>query len=61
MKSMAVAAEVDSHEYHMSPEDHAKTLAWGRRMGVAQIVTLTKPVSRSRGLRSEWGRCRGWP
>ena len=37
---LGVAAEVDSHEYHMSPEDHAKTLARGRRMGVAQIVTL---------------------
>ena len=31
---------MDSHEYHMSPEDHANTLARGRRMGVAQIVTL---------------------
>jgi len=37
---LGLAAEVDSHEFHMSPEDHAKTLARGRRMGVAQIVTL---------------------
>jgi hypothetical protein len=37
---LGVAAEVDSHEWHMSPEDHAKTLARGRRMGVAQIVAL---------------------
>ena len=35
-----MAAEVDSHEWHMSPEDHAKTLARGRRMGVYQIVAL---------------------
>ena len=37
---LGVAAEVDSHEYHMSPEDHARTLARGRRMGVAQMVVL---------------------
>ena len=37
---LGVAAEVDSHEWHMSPEDHARTLARGRRMGVYQIVAL---------------------
>jgi hypothetical protein len=37
---LGVAAEVDSHEWHMSPEDHARTLARGRRMGVAQIIAL---------------------
>ncbi len=37
---LGVAAEVDSHEWHMSPEDHARTLARGRRMGVAQIIML---------------------
>ena len=37
---LGVAAEVDSHEWHMSPEDHARTLARDRRMGVAQIVAL---------------------
>jgi hypothetical protein len=37
---LGVAAEVDSHEWHMSPEDHARTLARGRRMGVAQMVVL---------------------
>lgn len=37
---LGVAVEVDSSEWHMSPEDHARTLARGRRMGVAQIVAL---------------------
>jgi hypothetical protein len=37
---LGVAAEVDSREWHMSPEDHARTLARGRRMGVYQIVAL---------------------
>ena len=37
---LGVAAEVESHEWHMSPEDHARTLARGRRMGVAQMVVL---------------------
>jgi hypothetical protein len=37
---LGVAAEVDSHEWHMSPEDHARTLTRGRRMGVAQIIAL---------------------
>jgi len=35
-----VAVEVDSREWHMSPEDHAKTLARGRRMGVHLIIAL---------------------
>ena len=36
-----MAVEVDSYEWHMSPENHARTLARGRRMGVAQIVMLS--------------------
>jgi hypothetical protein len=36
-----VALEVDSHEWHMSPEDHTKTLARGRRMGAHLIVVLS--------------------
>lgn len=36
----SVALEVDSHEWHMSPEDHAKTLARGRRMSTHHIVVL---------------------
>lgn len=35
-----VAVEVDSREWHMSPEDHANTLARGRRMAVYQMVVL---------------------
>jgi very-short-patch-repair endonuclease len=35
-----VAIEVDSHEWHMSPEDHARTLERQRRMGRYGIVVL---------------------
>ncbi len=35
-----VAVEVDSREWHMSPEDHASTLARGRRMAVHQMIVL---------------------
>jgi len=35
-----IAVEVDSKEWHTSPEDHAKTLARGRRMARYQIVVL---------------------
>jgi hypothetical protein len=35
-----IAVEVDSREWHTSPEDHAKTLARGRRMARYQIVVL---------------------
>lgn len=35
-----VAVEVDSHEWHMSPEDHARTLERQRRMGARSIVVL---------------------
>jgi hypothetical protein len=35
-----VAVEVDSHEWHMSPEDHARTLARQRRMAKYGIVVL---------------------
>ncbi len=38
---LGVAAEVESHEWHMSPEDHAGTLARSRRMGRAQMVVLS--------------------
>jgi hypothetical protein len=37
---LGVAVEVDSREWHMSPEDHAKTLARGRRMGKRQMIVL---------------------
>jgi hypothetical protein len=35
-----LAVEVDSIEWHLSPEDHANTLARGRRMAVHQINVL---------------------
>jgi hypothetical protein len=35
-----LALEVDSTEWHLSPEDHANTLARGRRMAVHQINVL---------------------
>jgi len=35
-----VAVEVDSREWHMSPEDHADTLARRRRMGKCTIIVM---------------------
>src|SRR5581483_11218596 len=35
---LGIAVEVDSREWHLSPEDHEKTLARGRRMGRYQII-----------------------
>jgi hypothetical protein len=35
-----VAAEVDSHEYHLSPEDHERTLARDARMRAYGINVL---------------------
>jgi hypothetical protein len=37
---LGIAVEVDSREWHTSPEDHAKTLARGRRMARYQVVVL---------------------
>jgi hypothetical protein len=37
---LGIAVEVDSREWHLSPEDHANTLARGRRMARYQIVVL---------------------
>jgi hypothetical protein len=37
---LGIAVEVDSREWHTSPEDHAKTLSRGRRMARHQIVVL---------------------
>lgn len=37
---LGIAVEVDSREWHLSPEDHARTLARGRRMGKYQIIVL---------------------
>jgi hypothetical protein len=35
-----IAIEVDSREWHTSPEDHASTLARGRRMAAHQMIIL---------------------
>lgn len=35
-----VAVEVDSREWHLSPEDHEKTLTRGRRMARHQMIVL---------------------
>ena len=37
---LGVGIEVDSHEWHMSPEDHASTLARSRRMSKHQMIML---------------------
>jgi hypothetical protein len=37
---LGIAIEVDSREWHLSPQDHADTLARGRRMARYQIVVL---------------------
>jgi hypothetical protein len=37
---LGLAIEVDSREWHLSPEDHAKTLARGRRMAIHQLNVL---------------------
>jgi hypothetical protein len=37
---LGIAIEVDSLEWHLSPQDHADTLARGRRMARYQIVVL---------------------
>jgi hypothetical protein len=37
---LGIAIEVDSREWHLSPEDHEKTLTRGRRMGRYQIIVM---------------------
>jgi hypothetical protein len=37
---LGVAVEVDSKEWHMSPQDHEKTLTRGRRMARHQMIVL---------------------
>ena len=50
---LGIAVEVDSREWHMSPEDHAKTLARGRRMARYQIVVLRFTPRQIRTQRAE--------
>jgi hypothetical protein len=64
-----VAAEVDSREWHISPEDHAKTLARGRRMSRYQIIVLrftpkqirTQPAEVLKDIRRTLEGARGRP
>jgi very-short-patch-repair endonuclease len=50
---LGVAVEVDSREWHTSPEDHANTLARGRRMSVHQIIVLRFTPKQIRSQPSE--------
>jgi hypothetical protein len=50
---LGVAVEVDSVEWHLSPDDHARTLARGRRMGIHQLNVLRFTPKQ---LRTEPGR-----
>lgn len=64
-----VAVEVDSKQWHLSPEDHESTLTRGRRMGVHQIVVLrftpkqlrTHPAEVIRDIRAALTSARGRP
>jgi hypothetical protein len=38
--ALGIVIEIDSREWHLSPQDHADTLARGRRMAKYQIVIL---------------------
>src|SRR5690348_16964935 len=66
---LGIAIEVDSREWHLSPEDHEKTLARGRRMGKYQIVVLrftprqirSKPAAVVRDIRQALAGARGRP
>ena len=50
---LGIAVEVDSREWHTSPEDHAKTLTRGRRMARYQIVVLRFTPRQIRTQRAE--------
>ncbi len=64
-----VAVEVDSKQWHLSPEDHESTLTRGRRMGVHQIVVLrftpkqlrAQPAEVIKQIRDTLERARGRP
>ncbi len=55
-----LAVEVDSRQWHLSPEDHESTLTRGRRMSVYQIIVLrftprqirTQPAEVSNDIRA---------
>jgi hypothetical protein len=50
---LGIAVEVDSREWHTSPEDHAKTLTRGRRLARYQIVVLRFTPRQIRTQRAE--------
>jgi hypothetical protein len=66
---LGIAIEVDSQEWHLSPQDHADTLARGRRMAKYQIVTLrftpkqirTDPATVIRDIKEALEGARGRP
>jgi hypothetical protein len=66
---LGIAIEVDSREWHLSPEDHANTLARGRRMARYQIVVLrftprqirTKPAEVIKDIKAALEGARGRP
>jgi hypothetical protein len=66
---LGIAVEVDSREWHTSPEDHAKTLARGRRMARHQIVVLrftprqirSQPAEVITDIKAALGGARGRP
>ena len=66
---VGVAVEVDSREWHMSPEDHARTLERQRRMAQHGIIVLpftpkqirARPADVVTQIRDALGRARGRP
>jgi len=66
---LGIAIEVDSLEWHLSPQDYADTLARGRRMAKYQIVTLrftpkqirTDPATVIRDIKEALEGARGRP
>jgi len=66
---LGIAIEVDSAEWHLSPEDHASTLARGRRLARYQIVVLrftprqirSEPAAVARDIREALAGARGRP
>jgi hypothetical protein len=66
---LGIAIEVDSREWHLSPEDHEDTLARGRRMARYQIVILrftpaqlrSEPVAVVRDIKAALEGARGRP
>jgi hypothetical protein len=66
---LGIAIEVDSREWHISPEDHENTLTRGRRMSKYQIIVLrftpnqisSDPAAVIRDIREALAGARGRP